>query len=454
MGINSLGIGSGVLTADVIDQLRAADESTLLNPVDGRIVANKTKSASLVSIETLLNALKTSVTDLNDATAYTSRTVDISGSGITVTADDGVPEQSFTLTTTTLAKKEILESSVAAFGSGSDLVSQDTSSGTYDITINGTTHQIAYDNLTTLDQLVSKINTEAGADVTASTVQVANGDFRLILTSTKTGIDQAITTADSGGLGTGLTGTGLTAMTNVQAADDATFVYNGITVTRASNEVTDLINGVKINLLEEGQSNQVTIAQDKEALTAKMQNFVDSYNNVITQVNTLINAGEGETAGVFSGDNFIKSISRELTGIVTARAQDNSSIVDFGISFDKTGTMLFKSTDFLAKLESDPEGTELLLSGDAVTDGIFDTIEEKVRSYVSYGGLIDNYESGLDSKLDSLEKQRERVTKMLDSRYEIMAKQFAAYDAAISRINANFGALQQQILAANNANNN
>lgn len=454
MGINSLGIGSGVLTADVIDQLRAADESTLLNPLDGRIVANKTKSASLVSVETLLNALKSSVSDLNESTAYTSRTVDISGSGITVTADDGVPEQSFTLSTTTLAKKEILESSVAAiFTSGADKVSQDATSGTYDITINGTTHQIAYDDTTTLDQLVSKINTEAGADVTASTVQVANGDFRLILTSTKTGVDQAITTADSGGLGTGLAGTGITTMTNVQAADDATFVYNGITVTRASNEITDLISGVKINLLEEGQSSQVTIAQDKEALTAKMQNFVDSYNNVITQVNTLINAGEGATDGVFSGDNFIKSISRELAGTVTARTQDNTSLVDFGITFDKTGTMLFKSTDFLAKLESDPEGTELTLRGDVTTDGLFDTIEEKVRSYVSYGGLLDNYESGLDSKLDSLEKQRERVTKMLDSRYEIMAKQFAAYDAAISRINANFGALQQQILAANNANN-
>ncbi len=453
MGINSLGIGSGVLTADVIDQLRAADESTLLNPIDGRIVANKTKSASLVSIETLLNALKSSATDLNDATAYTSRTVDISGSGITVTADDGVPEQSFTLSTTTLAKKEILESSVALFGAGSDKVSQDGSSGTFDITIGGTTHQIVYDDQTTLDQLVSEINATAGADVTASTVQVANGDFRLILTSVNTGADQTITTADSGGTGTGLAGTGLTAMDTVQAADDATFVFNGITVTRSTNEITDLINGVTIKLLEEGQSNQVTIAQDKEALTAKMQNFVDSYNNVITQVNTLINSGEGATAGVFSGDNFIKSISRELAGIVSSRNQDNTSLVDYGISFDKTGTMLFKSTDFLAKLESDPEGTELMLSGDVTTDGIFDTIEDKVRSYVSYGGLIDNYEDGLDSKLDTLEKQRERISKMLDSRYEIMAKQFAAYDLAISKINANFGALQQQILAANNANN-
>jgi len=41
--ISSLGIGSGVLTADVIDQLKEADESRIIKPIENKITINNQK---------------------------------------------------------------------------------------------------------------------------------------------------------------------------------------------------------------------------------------------------------------------------------------------------------------------------------------------------------------------------------------------------------------------------
>ena len=44
--ISSLGIGSGVLSSDVIEQLRESDEGLIINPIDRNIEANQQKNSS------------------------------------------------------------------------------------------------------------------------------------------------------------------------------------------------------------------------------------------------------------------------------------------------------------------------------------------------------------------------------------------------------------------------
>ena len=43
MGISSLGTGSGILTQDVLDQLREADDASRIRPIDLDITNDKDK---------------------------------------------------------------------------------------------------------------------------------------------------------------------------------------------------------------------------------------------------------------------------------------------------------------------------------------------------------------------------------------------------------------------------
>src|SRR6202000_1101844 len=81
--------------------------------------------------------------------------------------------------------------------------------------------------------------------VTANIITTSDGS-RLVLTGTATGAANAITVTPSGGDG----GLASLALTQTQAAQDASFTINGFPATSASNGVTGAITGVTIQLTQ------------------------------------------------------------------------------------------------------------------------------------------------------------------------------------------------------------
>jgi flagellar hook-associated protein 2 len=457
--ISSLGIGSGVLTADVLDQLREADESRIITPLDNKIELQNQKATAFELLDSLLTTFKSGVSTLSYDTLYQNRTVEVAGGNLEVSAEAGSAVQSFTLETVALAQKNIQQS--GTFASEGDAVADPGSSGTMTLSIDGSSFDIAYTDTMTLTELAQAINDEAGSRITASILQTGESAYSLILTSNETGADQTISISDSPAAGTGLVSALTTGMTSVQDADDAEFKYNGITVTRASNEVSDLITGVTLTLKTEGEFANVDITQDQLAVATEMKLFVENYNNLITNLHdmTAFDQENGAT-GVFNGESFIKSISRAINEIVTSVDGDGNSLVNYGIDIDKNGVMSFDESAFTARFEADPEGLELFFAGgyveetDETKTGVFDTLNDRLDEYTKYNGLFDTFQASLDTRLESLTDQRTHALETLENRYAILEKQFIAYDAIISKLNAQFTSLQQMIQAELNADDN
>ncbi|MCW9026047.1 MAG: flagellar hook protein, partial [Thiovulaceae bacterium] len=84
--------------------------------------------------------------------------------------------------------------------------------------------------------------------------------------------------------------------------------------------------------------------------------------------------------------------------------------------------------------------------------GIFESIDEKIKSYTGYGQQLSNFESGLKSEAQNLLENLTRAQETLESRYEIMTKRFTAYDSMISKLNSQFSSLQMIINAESNSN--
>lgn len=453
MGVSSLGVGSSILTQDVLDQLRAADEAKFVAPVDSRISDNKAKSTAFDQMDALMDNAYESLKSLTEYGVFEARTTSVDDEDLVqVTASESSDIQDFTLEIQTLATKEIEQS--GQFSSRTDSIA--TGSGSMELSVGSETFTIEYTAETTLEELKELIEEEAGDSVSTTIVQVADGDFRLLFSAEDTGTNQEISISDNdSALSTSLT----VGMKNVQTAVDAEFTFNGLDITRSSNTVEDLLSGVKITLKDVGTT-EVSIQQDRASIEDKITNFVDKYNSAIYQLGVDTKSSEKlDERGVFSNDNTIKSMNTAIKNIISTVGGDGGRLQDFGIELDDDGRLSLDSTVLNDKLDEDPDSVHAYFIGGTFTkadtlnvdsngvstisekgftvelEGAFTELENTFARYSKGSAILDKYQDSIETRLDSLNEQRESAVERLNNSYAIMQKRFAAYDSIISRFN-------------------
>jgi flagellar hook-associated protein 2 len=452
MGISSLGAGSSILTQDVLDQLRAADEAGQVTPVELSIANEEDKKTALASIDLYMTNLADSVNELNSHTLYSERDAAVQGTSVEVSADGNTDIQDFTLDVSVLATKQIEES--GAFSSNEELIANGV--GTMNLNVDGLDFAIDYDETTTLTDLKNLINDVAGDKVDATIVQINSGEFRLFVSSVDTGTTQDITMSDTSAQ---LKDTRLTTdMTVIQSGVDAEFTFNGQAITRTSNDVSDLISGLDITLKEIGSSS-VSITQDREELMQRFDSFVTHYNAAITELDKMtLSSTDSEVRGIFSSESTIKSMNRDLENMFSSVGGGVGSMQDYGFDVDREGVMTLDKTVLNDALDADSANVEAFFAGGdfdngdgstTAVEGAFVEMNSTVESYTKYNATLDLFATSITDKISTLEERLEVAIERLDSKYEIMAKQWAAYDILINSLNTTSSMFTEMVNAEN-----
>jgi len=555
--LSSLGLGSdSVLSYDVIDSLREVDEAAQLDPIDEDIATNSTQQTDLETLTTLASALQTAASALAEDTYYLQRTTTVSDDAVTVTADGGTNVQDFTLHVDQLAQQDIYQST----GFSSETSAVTTTDDTLTIEINGTSYSFAVSSSTTLTDLADMINDKLDGSATASILDTG-GDtpYKLVLKSDDTGEDYAITLSSANYEADSTSTNILSSLgwddtdNHLQTAQDASFTYNGVSITRSSNTVDDLIVGVTITLNEvqdTGDTTTVSIEQDWTDVKTQIESFVSAFNSLVENLDsaTSYDADE-ETAGVFQGVSQLTSFLSSIKQQVQSIDEDGRSLVDYGLTFED-GTLTFdedtfddmvedNATDvqdffmgsttyetttytgtsvasgalnitykglyindtsirFTTDADSTAEenavalqkaineagvegvtatvgddgniilksttGSDIEITGESTVlstlglkeatiyghsttrEGMFTEFEDLLEMYTDDDeGILTVYSEYLDTKEESLTEQREKLVESLDTKYEIMATKFAAYDSIISEMTTAFNTLSMLI---------
>lgn len=412
--LSSLGFGSGVLTQDTIDKLKKAEQKARIDPYTKKIEENTTKQKDLTEIKTKLLSFQTAVSSLADATVFAKRKVVGSMSDnppASLTVNSGVALQSMNINVTQLAQKDVYQSKGLANDSGfvhASLI------GTADLTFfsNGKEYTVTVDKNTTYRDLADKINEASGGEIVAKIVNTGEkgAPYRLTLTSKETGEDSAISfyagKKDSNGtykndsnaetifknLGWELDTTTQTidpakdkkgygiknASLHIQTAQNAEFTLDGVKMFRSSNTVTDLGVGMTLTLNKTGEIN-FDVQQDFEGVTKAMQDLVDAYNDLVTNLNAATDYNsETGTKGTLQGISEVNSIRSSILAdlfdsqVVDGTTEDANgnkvntkvmlSMQDFGLSLNDAGTLSFNSSKFEQKVKEDPDSTESFFS--------------------------------------------------------------------------------------------
>ena len=147
----------------------------------------------------------------------------------------------------------------------------------------------------TLADLRDAVNS-ANMDVTASILKTGSSTFALVLKAREGAAHAMRVTASEDTGAAGLANFAYTTPNNsVQtvAAADAAFTMDGVAVTRETNEVTDLIKGVKLTVKSTTSAAEtISGSYDTTLAQAAMQIMVDQINSIGTTLRDLSKRGK------------------------------------------------------------------------------------------------------------------------------------------------------------------
>lgn len=289
----------------------------------------------------------------------------------------------------------------------------------------------------TLDEAAKAIN-GAGLGAQATLVR-SNGAVSLVVTSEQTGAANGFSLAVSGNAAA--TTTQLSTAQDARVRMGGSYGAGGIELTSSSNTFADVIDGVSMTVSKTHAAGDtpltVTVGQDKAGTQAKAQSFIDAFNSLMTSFDSLTASGSDSTArGALAGDSSVRSIESRLNGLLRTDF-GGKSLIEFGISADRSGKLTLDATRFEAAVANDPEGFEALFTG---KDNLLDSIDKTVGSYTSStNGMLKNRMDTLDMSLRRIDEQFENLQQQYDTHYSRYLRQFTTMMQTMQSMEQTFG---------------
>ena len=349
--ITSLSAGSGVDVAALAQGLVDAERAPQENVINSKITKNEARVSGYAAVKFMLGNVKDALTGLKDANSFNASSVSNSNTAaLSVTAGTAADLGSHAVAITTLASPQ--RNISAGFASSSTALNSG-SSFTMDVTVGSdaaVTVTVA-DGYDTPQGLVNAINT-AGLDVTARLVNAGSStspSYKVVLTGA-TGADQSFILSSS-------PSSVLTALSFTEtAATDAVLTVDGVTYTRSSNTVTDVVDGLTLNLLAAGTSASISLARDTTQVVSKIEALVTAYNEANSLFTEVTNPkSELDIYGAtLVGDTTVRLVRTQLREALLGESSTPGTNVtaawQMGLSVDKAGVMTLDKTKLATAL--------------------------------------------------------------------------------------------------------
>ena len=361
--------GSGINITQLVDSLVAAEVDPHKSIVSAKIEKGTVAISEMGKMRSELATLSAA---LDAPSAGLAILADSSSDAVQISVDDPDNFEPFSsnITVNQLASKQALEftslssasitSKTAALNSGS-AESFTLSFGTWSssgFAANGTTSDItiSMEAGDTVSDLVDTITALEG--VTAALIYKGDGTYSIAVIS-DTGEENAISIASDSGDFTTVAGDSGLPSQQVIAATDAELVVDGISITRSTNEITDLFDGTTINILAvTTTAATISVTEDSDIAVQEMNALIDYINANRTMLNVATKrAINGAEPGPFAGDVTLNAIKSRLSSITTnpiyGFSDDPIYLSELGVRTELDGSLSLNEDDFKEAFSAD-----------------------------------------------------------------------------------------------------
>ncbi|MGL4724940.1 MAG: flagellar filament capping protein FliD [Scandinavium sp.] len=457
--ISTLGVGSGLDLSSILDSLEAAEKSTL-TPISTQQSSYTAKLSAYGTLKNALASFQTANTALNSADLFTATSTTSSSSAFSATTTGSAIAGKYTISVTQLAQAQTLTTQATQSDTKTAIASSDSTitiqqgGGKKPVTID---LSAANSSLTGIRDAIN--NAKAG--VSASIINVGNGQYRLSITSDDTGKDNAMSISVNGdsslqsfmGYDASVSTSG---MKESVTAQNALLTVNNVAIENSSNTISDALEDITLNLNDVTTGNQtLTISKDTSKAEKAINDWVTAYNSLqdtfasLTKY-TAVDAGtdaQDSSNGALLGDTTLRTIQTQLKSILGNGASGTSfkSLSQIGITTDpSTGSLSVDKTKLEAALTKDASGVGQMLVGDGKDSGITTVVGKNLTSWLSSTGIIQAATDGVSKTLNNLTQQYNAASDRIDTMMARYKAQFTQLDVLMNSLNSTSSYLTQQ----------
>ena len=446
----SSGIGSGLDISGIVQQLVAAEGQPVESRLGQQEFKAQAKLSAFGSLKSALASMRDNLESMQSLDQFLSRKATSGNESMfTVSAGTSALPASYSMEVVQLAQAQKLTSgafldSNAVVGTGTLTVAVGAATMDLDITAENNT----------LAGIRDAINAATDNPGVSATIVNADSGSYLIMTTDDTGAAGTITMTQTGGDG-GLNaleydpGNSLFSLTESITPQDALIRIDGLDVMSDSNTFTGAVEGVTITILQEtgGATESLIVQNDQNAARDLINKFVDSYNELITTVDSLTayNADTEQSAPLL-GDSTIRGIRdqirREMSTAVEDIDANFSMLSDVGIELQLDG-----------KLSVNDEQLDIVLADDFVkfgqlfstTDGFATRLYGLADGFLEADGIIESRTQGLTAQIEGIGDDRSALNDRLASLETRLLRKFNALDSLLSQLSLTSNFLSQQL---------
>jgi flagellar hook-associated protein 2 len=402
-------------------------EKVPVTRLEAKISKSTFKISALGQIKSQMSAFKTALTDLQTPTNFYTWDAKFSSSGFVsgqITSSQTAGD--YQLEVTSLARASI--TNVTGFATA------EAASTWYNADAQST------------------LKSQADATVLMST----SGQYVLSLKAKSTGSAAAFSvTLNSTDLAAGKVAT------EYQSGLNATFKLNGVSFDRASNSVTDALDGITLNLAGV-TSSPITLSVSKNITSprAKLDALVKSYNDLYAVYKEqTVSSIDTATRGVLNSDFGVSSMMRQIGDALllpmrNSYGEELSGSTDLsalGLQFTQTGELAVDATLLAAATTLN----DRLVSGVRIGFDSGKDLSTKISEMLTSGGVIqDSIENEQSVKTVLVTKKTTLEEKLVSVQARYYA-QYAALDALLFKLKSTSDSLKSALdgLTAGQNNN-
>ena len=413
MALTAPGLGSGLDVNGLVSQLMAVERQPL-TALDRKEAQAQTKISAYGSVKAAISTFQSAVAALATPTKFTAVKASVADSTIvSAAAANGALAGNYSIEVAKLAQAQKLAtagqaSTTAAVGTGTLTFdfgtiaggSFDAETGKYTdagFTSSGSgiktvTIDAAH---STLDGMRDAINA-ANIGVTATIINDGSASpYRLALSVGDTGAANSVKIGVAGDAGLqsllGHDPAGTQSLIETVSARNAQFKVDGLSVSKASNTVTDVIQGVTLNLLKTNAdgATTLTVARDSAGVKSAVEGLVKAYNDLGKTLGDLTKFDAASKKGsLLTGDSSVRSVQSQLRAVfnsaLTTAGGGLSTLAEIGVSFALDGKLELDAAK-LQKVIDDP-------TKDIAT--LFAKMGKATDSAVAFVGSTDDTQGG------------------------------------------------------------
>jgi len=369
--------GSGLNLRQLTSSLVAAEIEPLKARQTSRSETAQLSISALGQVRSQFGALNSAVATLRENPVLGARSGN-AGVGVTITDPSKITNSTTSIEVGQLATRQVLEfggytSADALVGAGSLQIEV----GVWFEDVNGdpafalnpdsTVNTLNIPEGVTLSMLAETLDALPG--MAARVLDKGDGTFSLgIVSEPGAGSALRFTVAETvAGLAAFDTNT-TNATRQIQAAQDAVLLVDGITVSRPTNVIDDLIPGATLDITAPaGTATTVSFTRDIETARLNMQALVEQVNITRKLLTDLSARGAGDTtAGALAGDRLIEKLKADLTNLLAAPISgfggSAKRLSDFGVATNRDGSLRLDGNRFEKAFAADPAAFDMVFA--------------------------------------------------------------------------------------------